>query len=201
MSKGARSPLRANAFLVAAAVLPVAVVGLFLVSTAIPRWTVPPPEYDVLLHANGPYNRTPPRVSVDFSVRNGRLMATVRTVPENNYPQLTTLFLFKHETSQLQAIPFDTPEVTDATSPMTVPVEAVSGWTILDQPVAPDGYTFESRAQRGPGIVGDLFGMNRYGTQASLVKNGRVVPINLPSSTAYDSPVSAIGWVTNHGQP
>ena len=63
---------------------------------------------------------------------------------------------------------------------MTVPVEAFSGWTILDQPVAPDGYTFESRAQRGPGIVGDLFGMNRYGTQASLVKNGRVVPINLP---------------------
>jgi hypothetical protein len=201
MSKGERSLLRGNAFLLAAAVLPVAVVGLFLLSTAIPQWTVPPPQYDLLLRASDPYDGTRPRVAVDFAVRNGQVEATVRTVTENHYPQGSSLFLFDHETSQLRSIRFDIPNVTATTSPMTVPVEAVSGWTILDQPVAPDGYAFESRIQRGPGIVGELFGMNRYDTQVSLVKDGRVIPIPAPSSSRYHSPMSALGWVTHHGQP
>jgi hypothetical protein len=83
---------------------------------------------------------------------------------------------------------------------MTVPVEALRGVTILDQPVAPDGYTFESRTNRGPGIVGDLFGMNRYDPRAALVKGGRVVPITALSSSAYHSPFSALGWVITNGQ-
>ena len=193
--------MRANAFLVAAAALPLAVVGLFLLSTAIPRWTVPPPEYDLLLRANGPYNRTPQRVAVDFSVRNGQVVATVRTTPENTYPPPATLFLFDHRTSQTRTIPFEIPNVTESTSPMTVPVEALHGWTILDQPVAPDGYTFDSRTQRGPGIVGELFGMNRYDTQASITKDGRVVPIRTTSTSGDLSGLSVLGWVTNHGRP
>ena len=44
--------VRDNAFLIAAAALPVLVVALFLLSTAIPRWTVPPPAYDVLLRTS-----------------------------------------------------------------------------------------------------------------------------------------------------
>lgn len=201
MPPGERSALRANAFLVAAAALPLAVIGLFLLSTAIPRWTVPPPEYDLLLRANGPYDRTPQRVAVDFTVRNGQVVATVRTTPENTYPPPATLFLFDHRTSQTRTIPFEIPNVAESTSPMTVPVEALSGWTILDQPVAPDGYTFESRTQRGPGIVGELFGMNRYDTQASITKNGRVVPITTTSPSGYLSGLSALGWVTTHGRP
>ena len=193
--------MRANAFLVAAAALPLAVVGLFLLSTAIPRWTVPPPEYDLLLRANGPYNRTPQRVAVDFSVRNGQVVATVRTTPENTYPPPATLFLFDHRTLQTRTILFEIPNVTESTSPMTVPVEALQGWTILDHPSAPDGYTFDSRTQRGPGIVGELFGMNRYDTQASITKDGRVVPIRTTSTSAYLSGLSVLGWVTNHGRP
>ena len=122
MSKGDRSPLRANAFLVAAAALPAGRRRAVSCGRGHSALDCAPPEYDLLLRANGPYDRTPPRVTVDFSVRNGRVMATVRTVPENNYPQPTTLFLFKHETSQVRTIPFDIPEVTDATSPMTVPL-------------------------------------------------------------------------------
>ena len=84
---------------------------------------------------------------------------------------------------------------------MTVPVEALSGWTIVDQPTAPDGYTFEARTQRGPGIVGELFGMNRYDTQASIVKDGRVVPIRTNSTSGYLSGLSVLGWVTSDGRP
>jgi hypothetical protein len=200
MPEGDRSFLRANAFLVAAAALPLAVVGLFLLAAAIPRWTVAPPEYDLLLRANGPYDRTPPRASVDFAVRDGRVEATVRAPSGDRSPQPATLFLFDHKTLQVRTIPFEIPSVTDSTSPMTVPVEALRGVTILDQPVAPDGYTFESRINRGPGIVGELFGMNRYDSRAALVNGGRVVPIGALSSSAYHSPFSALGWVISDGQ-
>ena len=200
MSKGDRSFLRANAFLVAAAALPLAVVGLFLLAAAIPRWTVAPPRYDLLLRASGPYDRTPPRVAVDFNVRNGLVEATVRALPGDGYPQPSTLFLFDHQTLQVRTIPFDIPHITENTLPMTVPVEALRGVTILDRPVAPDGYTFESRINRGPGIVGELFGMNRYDSRAALVNGGRVVPIGALSSSAYHSPFSALGWVISDGQ-
>ncbi len=40
--------VRDNAFLIAAVALPLVVVGFFLLFTAIPRWTVPPPQHDLL---------------------------------------------------------------------------------------------------------------------------------------------------------
>ena len=39
--------IRDNAFMVAAIALPVLVAGLFILASAVPRWTVPPPSYDL----------------------------------------------------------------------------------------------------------------------------------------------------------
>ena len=39
--------LRRNAFIVAAVLLPVVVVGLFLIASAAPRWRVPDPQFDL----------------------------------------------------------------------------------------------------------------------------------------------------------
>ena len=200
MSRGDRSFLRANAFLVAAAALPLVVVGLFLLASAIPRWTVEPPAYDLLLRATGPYDQTRPRVAVDFSVRDGRVEATVRPLAAETYAPPTTLFLFDHETLQVRAIPFEIPVITEGATPITVPVDALREVRVLDQPIAPDGYRFESRVSRGPGIVGDLFGMNRYDPHAALVNRGRVVPITGLSSTVYHMPLYALGWVVTDGQ-
>jgi hypothetical protein len=88
--------LRKNAFLVAAVSLPVVVVGFFLLSTAIPRWLVPPPAYDLLLRSGRPYEPSGPRIAVDFYVRDGRVEAVVRPVPANTYSQLPALWLFDH---------------------------------------------------------------------------------------------------------
>jgi len=61
--------LRENAFLLAAVLLPLVVIGFFLVATAIPRWVVPAPAYDLLMRRAGAYDQTAPRVAVDFVLR------------------------------------------------------------------------------------------------------------------------------------
>src|SRR6185503_16709977 len=97
--------LRDNAFLVAAVSLPLVVVTFFLLSTAIPRWTVPPPQYDLLLRANDLYNQANPRMTVEFHVHDGKVEATVRAIGANAYPARTALFLFDHATMTSREIP------------------------------------------------------------------------------------------------
>src|SRR4026207_414357 len=69
--------VRRNAFLVAAVALPLVVVIFFLLAAAIPRWTVAPPDFDLVLRGTS-YEQPAPRVSLEFDVRDGRVQATVR---------------------------------------------------------------------------------------------------------------------------
>jgi hypothetical protein len=104
MTPGRGRFLRDNAFLVAAVSLPLVVVGFFLISSAIPRWTVPPPAYDLLLRADGPYHQSPSRVVVDYRVRDGRVEAVVGPLPANSYGQPSTLWLFDHKTMNVSRV-------------------------------------------------------------------------------------------------
>jgi hypothetical protein len=197
--------LRQNPFLVAAVSLPLVVVGLFLVASAIPRWVVPPPAYDcVLVSRHEPYNQARPRVAMDFAVRDGRVEATVRGLPADGYPQVPTLYLFDHKTMTVREIPVELPAaLTQADPPLTMSVAALAGRRVLADARAPDGYELNSRSNRGPGIVGDLFGMRSYGDRVSLVNRGRVVRISLPGDRygyGYGYGLSVLGWVTE-GSP
>ena len=84
-----------------------------------------------------------------------------------------------------------------------MPVAALAGRRVLADARAPDGYELNSRSNRGPGIVGDLFGMRSYGDRVSLVNRGRVVRISLPGDRygyGYGYGLSVLGWVTE-GSP
>jgi hypothetical protein len=163
MSDTRKGFLRDNIFLVAAVSLPLIVVVFFLVSTAIPRWLVPPPAYDLLISANDTYNQTNPRITM-----------SVREVPVELPGNLA-----------------------EGDRPRTIVVDALAGRQVLTDAKAPDGYQLESRTQRGPGIVGEVFGMNRYDAEASLVNKGRVIPLALPAPyrNVYFSPVYPVGWL------
>ena len=69
-----RGFLRDNAVLVAAFVLPAIVAVLFILATAIPKWTVPLPQHDLLVRVEQ-YESPPPDMSVEYLVRDGRLEA------------------------------------------------------------------------------------------------------------------------------
>jgi hypothetical protein len=194
---GSRSFFRQNAFLLAAAALPLLVVVFFVLASAIPRWTVPAPAYDVVLRADGRYNQAGPRVTVDYQVRDGRVQATVRPSPPNSYLAPAVLFLFDHTTLNVREIPVELPELRDGDEPRTFVVPALAGRQVDVQTTAPDGYALEIRGRRGPGLIGEIFGMGRYDSGASLVNRGRIVPIDLPPDHQYGYGVQMVGWLTD----
>src|SRR5262245_42571774 len=196
MRERRRGFVRENAFLVAAVALPAVVVVLFLLASAIPRWTVPGPTYDLLVQAGGLYDQALPRVAVNFSVSDGRVEATVRPLNANAFPQLASLFLIDHSTFNVQEITFELPKnLKEGDPPATVVVEMPGGRRVTPGSRMPDGYELDTRSQRGGGLVGDLFGMNRYQQDTVLVNRGRIISITLPSPYRYQSPVTAVGWL------
>src|SRR5829696_1699426 len=124
--------LRDNVFLVAAVALPALVVLLFVLASAIPRWTVNGPAYDALLKAGGPYDQAFPRLAVDFTVRDGTVEAIVRALPENNYPQLASLFLFDHHSLSTRELPFELPkDLKPGDPPRTIAITIPGGRRVL----------------------------------------------------------------------
>ena len=196
MASSGRGFLRDNAFLIAAATLPIVVVGFFLAASFLPRWWVPPPAYDLVLSAGRPYNQAGPRVSMEFRVHDGKVEARVRPLPLNSYPQLATLWLFEHDTSSVRQIPVNVPEdLHEGDPPRTIVVESLAGRRVVNRAKAPDGYALTTRSDRGSGLVGDLFGMHSYEQRVSLVNRGRVIPLRLPAPYEYQSPIQAVGWI------
>jgi hypothetical protein len=191
--------LRENAFLVAAVLLPLVVVGFFLIASAVPRWLVPPPAYDLLLRAAGSYDQTRPRVALDFTVRDGRVEATARALPAGQYPQVARLFLFDHRTMNVREIAVDLPaDLAEGSPAVTIAVSALAGRRVLAEARAPDGYALNTPGYRSNGVFGSLFGMGSQAEKISLVNRGRVVAITFPSPQ-YGYGVSSVGWVMNEG--
>jgi hypothetical protein len=205
MARSLSGFLRDNSFIVAAVALPVAVAAFFVVATIVPRWTVPPPAYDLVMRANRPYDATRTGVIVEFAVRGGRVEATLRPpTPPNVYVEPSALLLFDHETMSVREIPLELPtRMDEGEPPRTIVVEALSDRRVSPQAAAPDGYALQNRTGGSPGLVGDIFGMGSYRQTAALVNGGRVVQIALPAPyrDPYQSPVYHVGWVLEEGQP
>lgn len=195
--------LRDNAFLVAAVALPAMVAGLFILASAIPRWTVPSPGYDLILKAQRPYNQSPPAVLVDFNVRDGRVEATLHPpAPPAAYGQSWALLRYDHETMRVEEIALDLPAtMRQDEPPRTMAVESLAAIRVTPQSSAPDGYELQTRTNGSAGLVGSIFGMGRYRQSAALVNQGRIVQVNLPSpfGDPYQSAVYAVGWVIDEG--
>jgi hypothetical protein len=200
MPPGPNRFLRDNVFLVAAVSLPILVVGFFLLSSAIPRWRVPAPAYDLLVRG-GEYDQASQRVSIDLDVRDGVVQATVRPVPLTQYVQRSTLWIFDHKTMKARRVPIDVPDLKEGDPAKTFPVADLAGRRVNSTPNAPDGYELRAPLDRGgPGIVGDIFGMRRHSSRVAIVNRGRVVPLELPTPYEYYSPVYFVGWVLDEGQ-
>ena len=189
--------LRDNAFLVGAVSLPVAVVGIFLLLTAIPKWTVSPPHYDLLLQSTE-YARASSPVSIELFVRDEALHATLRVAKDTHTPRVR-LWRFDHATLSAREVPMNLPAPDGDRGPaQTVVVEALRGRRIVTDAKAPDGYTLRTPDGGGPGVIGEIFGMRRYGQPAAIVNRGRVVPIEIPTPNRYQAP-EFVGWVVDEG--
>jgi hypothetical protein len=185
---------RGNAFLIAAATLPLAVVALFLVASAVPRWTVAPPAHDLVLAVDQPYAPGAPRVIYEFAVRDGQVVATPRPVPtDDRYPPRTTLWLFDHAASTVHEVSVVAAAGDPEGDANTVVVAELAGRHALPGGTAPDGYTFDRDDGRGAGLVGEIFGMGRSRQAFRVIKDGRVVPLDLPVRFPQD--VRPVAWL------
>lgn len=193
-----------NAFLIAAAALPLLVGAFFLVASTIPNWTVPPPRYAVIVRVQREWNGgTPRQVQQEVFVREGRVEVDVRPAPPDTYGRQWALFLVE-PSGNARTLSVEVPrEMAKDESPRTIVVDGLAGRRVSADPVSPDGYHFENRSGgAGSGIVGDLFGMGRRGPRAALVKDRRVVPVHLANVgiSAYEG-VFFVGWIVSDDGP
>jgi hypothetical protein len=202
MTDARRGFFKDNLVLVAAFALPAVVAALFVLATAIPKWTVPLPQHDLVLKVDD-YKQ--PAVIAEFVARNGRLEADLRPVPRPQdpnaglpYNQRWTLLLFDHRTLTIREVPVDLPASIPDGETRTIVVDALAGRVVTPDTVAPDGYRVTSLSTGGSGgIVGELFGMNRsYRRRIAIGRDGRTIELDLPAPhrDSYGS-VVAIGWI------
>lgn len=192
--------LRDNAFIVAAIALPVLVAAFFLIASVVPRWTVPLPTYDAILKVDGPYNGERRATSVDFGIRDDRVVAFVKPVDSNGYAwPRRTLLVVDHETLTAKEVPFTPPDqLNDGEKERVIVVDALAMTPVSTGAEAPDGYALRTRDNSGgPGLIGEIFGMRSYRQRVTLFGRGRAVNVTLPAlfSDAYRQ-VTFVGWVT-----
>jgi len=189
---------RRSRFLIAAVALPVLVVAVFLLATAIPRWTVPPPEHDFLMQTEQG-SQPAGSFAVTIKVRDGRVEADLTPRPPETYRVLPALWLFDHEKLELSEVRIELPGALEPGETLrTVPIASLANRRVLTGLTSPDGYAFDYRYQGGAGLVGSLFGMDRYGARAALRKNGRAIPVQIPEPLNYS--LHPIGWLESEGR-
>lgn len=213
MTDARRGFFRHNLILIAAFALPAAVAVLFILATAIPRWTVPDPQHDFLVRAERPWESPPSEVTVEFTERNGQVVAIVRPVPKPDpkmapygVPQAPRwgLLRFDHESRQLREVAVNLPTTVQQGETHTIPVDALAGVRVLPGATAPDGYQIDTSFRSGrTGIVGDLFGMNggRYGRRLAVARDGRTVEVSLPAPyrDSYGQ-MYPLGWIADESR-
>lgn len=194
-----RQAVRDNAFIAAAIALPVLVAVFFLAASAVPRFTVPLPAYDVVLKVVAPYDSVTRTVSLDFAVRDNRIVAVMKPVAANAYGERWALLLVDHRTLSARHVPFDAPaRLDDGEAERVTAVPDLAATAVSTALAAPDGYAFDARTSgSGPGLVGEIFGMRNYRQRSALTGRGRSVRVELPAP--FQQPyqqIAFVAWVT-----
>lgn len=191
--------LRRNAFVLASVTLPAIVVLFFVLASAIPRWTVPAPGYDLVFRAQHPYSVRPTAtLAVEITARGGRVEVTAQPSDEKAFQPGWALFRFEHATGRIREIPIDLPSMAPGEARRRIVVDALAGLRLSTDAVAPDGYQLQGRQSGGSGLVGGMFGMGRrYRQSVTLVNRGRVVRVDLPSifEEYYQPSAQPVAWI------
>jgi hypothetical protein len=190
--------IKENPALAAGIGLPVLLVILFSVAAAIPKWTVAPPEYDLLFTTNQ-YDRNSD-VEVRFQVVDGHIKAQQRKVDKNNSynNNLPHLYRYNVKSNNIREIAVSTNLPGDSQGWQELPVPEVDSLKIDSNIKAPDGYEF--RNEYGY-YRGDMFlfpfGGSRYYNGVSIVKDGRSVSFPEIGSNRYyyGNEVKFLGWI------
>jgi hypothetical protein len=197
--------IRENLVLVSGIVLPLLLVGGFLVLNSMPRMLADPPEYDFLLVGYRYDYQNPGNYYLAFEVRDGQL--TGRAIPKGENQQhlnrqYAGIFLYRAQDQAFEEIVFDLPAgIEDLEESLELDLGDANKLKLDKRKTSPDGYQFEYLGYRGRGgLLGEIFGMSRRYESNYVLKKGSAY-IDLPAPTPdpyyYQNELHFMGWVVN----
>jgi len=183
--------------------LPLLLVIVFLLISGIPKFLVPPPQYDVL-YATEYYNY---QNGLQISVIGQKVQVIYQgNIQVNRKPRI---WRYNAKTGAVKEIAIVLPSGLIPAGKSPDKSANVSATTLIDVPdlerlrvdsstISPDGYEFSiGRDRYSDNVFGGLFYSSRYRHQAVLTKNGR--SIRLPNAVAqyYSQNTHFIGWIVS----
>ncbi len=202
--------LRENLFLIAAVVLPLAVAGLFLLATALPRVFVEDPQFALLVSIE---QHLPQHTSfgVHLQVADKHLLAEAfynrdsrffehthvyRYVPGHDMPERFDLTIPDDLRRSLESMAEDA-DRQESRLPLPLPA-ALRDVELITTITAPDGYRFRNDYRGGAGLFGALFGMGSRSRVIAIEKGGRVIELGAdiePLDRYGYHNVRFLGWI------
>lgn len=185
--------MKQNPTLAAGIGLPLVLIILFSIASAVPNMLVEAPKHDVLFYAQTYSNK--PGTDVTLSVVNGRLKAQYKKRADQYSSNTQNLYLYSAKSGTVKQINVTPPDAgIDNWQDFAVP--EVSNLTLDTNLTAPDGYTYESHRTRYSSDIGSLFFMGSYRSNGPVLsKDGRTIPLNPVSSDYYGYNAQFLGWV------
>lgn len=195
--------IKDNFVLVSGIVLPMLLVGGFLVLNNIPKIIGDPPRYDFLLVGYQYDYQNPSAYYLSFEVRNGHL--TGKAIPNNddvkyNSRKGATIFRYHVADQRFEEIPFDLPVgLEDLEESVALDLGEAGKLKLDKRKTSPDGYQFEFQGYRGRGgLLGEIFGMNRgYESNYVLRKDSNYIDLSGPTDKPYynQNELGFMGWI------
>ncbi len=198
--------LKDNIAIIAAIILPLLLVILFMASTAVTNLTVDDPQHDFLLATEYRHNN---QNALRFDVVQGRLVVTYRYPVRDgdgdgnryryqNTPRLWRVHIEDMSIEEIAIpLPDEKPADDDAVS-IELDVPDLQNLELVNRQPGPDGYTFEHSSRRYHGnLMTELFSYDSHYSGAALTKNGRTVPIKGQRKNQYRHNTEFIGWIVS----
>ena len=181
--------LKENIALVAGISLPVLLVIVFWIATAIPKMTVPDPQYDMIYAAdyydyNGPFRGT-----IKLGVRDDRLRATYHSTDSQNLRSAPRLYYFDVSSGSTHELSVELPA--DLQDGQELAIPEANGLELSKKSIAPDGYSFDGSYSSRSGFF--FFGSG-YRYRGLIRKEGRAVKIPTHGHQ-YQGNLRFLAWV------
>jgi hypothetical protein len=186
------SVVKENISLVAGVSLPVILVILFWLATAIQKMTVPDPQFDLIFIADHYDYSAGFNGVVRLDVSEDRLRATFHTVDRQNYRNIPRIYYFDVSSGSTHEISLDIPG--DLQNGQRLSIPEAKDYKLSNKSLAPDGYGFDGSYSGGGFIIFD--GGYRY--RGTIKKGSRAIKIPTHGNNDQGN-LRFLGWVLEGG--
>lgn len=191
-----KSFIKQNLVLVIGLTLPLLLIVLFFMATAIPKAMGAPPQYEMLFTTVRYDYQNASDYSLDFAVKNQRLVVKVRKGDNKNINHNTErLMAYDGKTETVREIAIDIAKTSEAAVNGEVVLAETKNMTIDASSMSPDGYKLDGPNYRNGGMMMGMFGGGYHNSGFRLKKGGVGYAIPNTQQNDYYNQVQFIGWV------